>query len=169
VTAAADRPDVGAAFPASGPAHGIDATLTVPAGRHTVCAFAINVLGGKGNPLLSCHSVDVGDGRHEPFGTLDEVAFSDGLVLARGWAVDPDAPRSPVTIHFYVDGRIYGVLDATDQRPDVAAAFPGVGEAHGYVGRLVLARGTHTVCTYAINQGAGSGNRHLGCRSVTVP
>jgi SpoIID/LytB domain protein len=169
VTASDDRPDIGAAFPASGSAHGFRASLDLAGGRHTVCAYGINVLGGKGNPLLSCSTVDVASGQSQPYGTLDEAKVVDGVVQASGWALDPDVPTSPVTVHFYVDGAIYGLLSANSARPDVAAAFPGAGSAHGYTGHLTLARGTHSVCTYAINQGAGTGSSGLGCRTVTVP
>jgi SpoIID/LytB domain protein len=169
VTASDDRPDIGAAFPATGPAHGFHASLDLAAGRHQVCAYGINVLGGRGNPLLSCSSVDVAAGQSRPIGTLDEVKVVDGLVRASGWTLDPDAPTTAVTVHFYVDGKIYGLLAADASRPDVAAAFPGAGDAHGYTGQLALAKGAHTVCTYAINVGAGSVNPQLGCRAVTVP
>ncbi len=54
------RPDVAAAFPAiaPGPRHGFDASLSVSAGRHTVCAYGINY--GPNNPdrRLGCATVD---------------------------------------------------------------------------------------------------------------
>jgi hypothetical protein len=51
----------------------------------------------------------------------------------------------------------------------VAADQPSArADGHGYAGTVELAPGRHTVCTYAINVGAGTSNTHLGCRSVTV-
>ncbi|TFV87776.1 SpoIID/LytB domain-containing protein [Blastococcus sp. CT_GayMR16] len=169
VTALVSRPDVGAAFPASGAAHGFDTTLSLSAGRHSVCAFAINVLGGKGNPLLSCADVTVASGQTLPFGNLDSVTVANGITVATGWVVEPDAPTAPISTHFYVDGQFAGIVAASESRPDVGAAFPGVGPAHGYTGYFVLPAGRHTVCSYAINQGAGSVNPGLGCVAVTVP
>jgi hypothetical protein len=59
VTAAGDRPDVAAVFPAAGAGHGFTATLTTGAGVHTVCAYGINVGIGQINQLLGCRSVTV--------------------------------------------------------------------------------------------------------------
>jgi SpoIID/LytB domain protein len=168
VTADTSRPDVGAAFPAAGAAHGIDTTFVLPAGKHTVCAFGINVLGAQGNPRLSCMDVTIGGGQL-PFGSLDSVTVTNGITAGTGWAIEPDAPASAVTVHFYVDGRFSGTLSAADPRPDVGSAFAGAGAAHGYTGYWALAPGRHTVCSYAINQGAGTVNPALGCGSVTVP
>jgi hypothetical protein len=127
------------------------------------------VLGAKGNPLLSCADVTVASGQSLPFGMLDSVTVTNGITAATGWAVEPDAPTGPVSVHFYIDGRFSGMLAAGDSRPDVAAAFPGAGAAHGYTGYWALPAGRHTVCAYAINQGAGSVNPGLGCAAVTVP
>jgi SpoIID/LytB domain protein len=169
VTASAPRPDVAAAFPGQGQTHGIDTTIPLAAGRHTVCAFGINVLGAHGNPLLSCTDVTVAAGQSLPFGMLDSVTVANGITTATGWSVEPDAPTMPVNTHFYIDGQFAGSVAAGDERADVAAAFPGAGSAHGYNGYFILPAGRHTVCTYAINQGPGSLNPPLGCAAVTVP
>ncbi len=105
---------------------------------------------------------------HGPFGGLDSVTGGGGSVLAAGWAIDPDTAAS-IDVHVYVDGAFKAQAGATNARPDVGAAYPLFGNAHGYrvtVGGL--SPGSHTVCTYGINVGAGS-NMTLGCRTVTVP
>lgn len=56
LTASANRPDVGAAYPTYGPDHGFDVTVTSTTAHHTVCAYAINV-GPGSNALLGCRSV----------------------------------------------------------------------------------------------------------------
>jgi GH25 family lysozyme M1 (1,4-beta-N-acetylmuramidase) len=56
ITAGVDRPDVGTAFALSGPMHGIDDTLALPRGPHTVCAYAINTGLGASNTRLGCKS-----------------------------------------------------------------------------------------------------------------
>ncbi len=169
VTASGARPDVAAIYPSTGPAHGFDARLSVPAGRHTVCAYGINVLGATGNPLLSCMQVVVAQGQSLPFGMLDSARTVNGITTVGGWAVEPDAPTAPVTVYFSIDGRLSGRLVARTPRADVAAAFAGVGPDHGYSGHFILSAGRHSVCAYAVNQGPGSGDRGLGCRVVTVP
>jgi hypothetical protein len=68
-----------------------------------------------------------------------------------------------------VDGAFIGQFTADATRTDVAAALPGYGSTHGYGFSQTVNPGTHTVCVYAINQGSGTSNPVLGCRSVTVP
>jgi hypothetical protein len=50
------RPDVGAAYPAYGPDHGFQGTLTATPGTHTVCVTASNV-GPGAHRNLGCRSV----------------------------------------------------------------------------------------------------------------
>ncbi len=56
-------------------------------------------------------------------------------------------------------------------RSDVGAAYPGYGANHGYDATVTAAKGTHTVCTYAINTLSGTTNPVLKtpCPTVTVP
>lgn len=169
VRADAPRPDVGAVHPASGPNHGFAFTVPLAAGRHQVCVYAINGLGGSGNPRLGCGDVVIAAGSVLPFGMLEGVAVEAGITRATGWVVEPDDPTSPVVTHFYVNGLYSGAVSASDDRPDVAAAYPGVGPAHGYTGSFVLGPGRHTVCAWGINRGAGTVNSSLGCRQVIVP
>jgi GH25 family lysozyme M1 (1,4-beta-N-acetylmuramidase) len=56
-TAGRFRPDVGAVYPAYGPAHGFRVDVTVGAGPQTVCVYAINAAAGTFNPLLRCQTV----------------------------------------------------------------------------------------------------------------
>jgi hypothetical protein len=54
------RPDIATAFPGYGAAHGFDVTLGgLPAGKHTVCAYAINVGNGAASTQLGCKPVTV--------------------------------------------------------------------------------------------------------------
>lgn len=58
-TAAASRPrpDVAAVFPAYGPNHGFDATMSVVGPPAEVCVFALNAGPGTANTLLGCRRV----------------------------------------------------------------------------------------------------------------
>ncbi|OZB81465.1 MAG: hypothetical protein B7X32_16755 [Microbacterium sp. 13-71-7] len=79
-----------------------------------------------------------------------------------GWAIDPDT-SSPIAVHFYIDG--VGVAKTADQsRPDVAAAYPGSGDKHGFSAMIPAGSGSHLVCAYAINDAVGN-NTLLACRS----
>lgn len=160
VSASASRPDVGRVLPDYGPNHGFDYVLPVGAGQHSVCLYALNTGPGT-NRLLSCKQVTVSS---DPFGSLDGAALSGGTATVRGWAIDPDT-GSAITVRTYVDGRYAGDATANGSRPDVAAAFPGYGSAHGYSLPVPAAVGS-TVCVYALNSGAGSQNTTLGCRRV---
>jgi hypothetical protein len=107
--------------------------------------------------------------RSSPTGTLDRVAPAFGRATVRGWALDLDVPRQPITVHAYVDGKYKSAHTADRGRPDVARVFPPAGEAHGYDFDVKLSGGTHQVCVYALNIGSGSDNPLLGCRTVAVP
>jgi glucose/arabinose dehydrogenase/PKD repeat protein len=167
VSADRSRPDVGAAFPGYGSAHGFSGSVPAPAasGLHTVCVYAINVAGSPGtNPLLGCRPVMVD---HQPTGNFEGVSFGSSGIAVRGWALDRDSVAS-TTVHVYVDGRWRGVVSADRSRPDVGAAFPGYGSAHGFSGTVPRPAGSglHTVCVYAINVVPSPGtNPLLGCRT----
>ncbi len=110
-----------------------------------------------------------------PKGTVDAAAGGPpGFVLVRGWSYDPDTPTTSTQVHVYVDGPAGQgrgfVLEANQSRPDVAAAFPGVGSAHGYAGALgSVAPGNHSVYVYAINTTANQENPLLWSGTVNVP
>jgi hypothetical protein len=105
---------------------------------------------------------------HDPVGHIDAVyGTSARTIVVRGWAYDPDYPKLTIPVDIYVDGhgtRVHTGLS----RPDVAAAFRGVGAFTGF--RFLsapLRYGVHRVCTYAINRGLG-GTTSLGCHLVTL-
>ncbi|MDD7945111.1 hypothetical protein PUW79_10765 [Microbacterium sp. NE2HP2] len=161
------RPDVGRVYPAYGSAHGFSTLLDLPAGQSDVCAYAIND-GAGGNVLLGCKTVSRPGGAdlgRPPIGSFEGVIVDGRSARAVGWALDPDTPAS-IPVHLYVGsaGRAYV---ASVARPDVSAAFPGYGAAHGFDEKIDLSPGRNDVCAYAINTGPG-GNTLLGCRSVDV-
>lgn len=160
------RPDVGAAFPGYGDWHGYGGYIGMGAGWHSVCAYAINYGFSAGNPQLGCKSVYVIPGDN-PVGPFDGYTPLSGAVHAYGWMIDPNTAESG-RVHVYADGRFVAEWQANASRPDVAAAFPGYGDRHGYGGLLFLSPGWRNVCIYGINLHAG-GNDLLGCRSVNVP
>lgn len=168
-TATGTRTDVGRAFPGAGNAHGYEVGLDVAPGRHQVCVFAINAGYGVLNPQLGCATVTVDAAAWNPFGSLDQVTVSGGVATFKGWTIDPDIWRGTARVHVYADGGFVGEVSAGQSRTDVGRAYPQAGAAHGYSGSFGLARGTHQVCTYAINTGQGTTNPALGCRTVTVP
>jgi hypothetical protein len=114
---------------------------------------------------FGCRQIAVGLTR--PWGNFEGVTASGGALSVGGWALDPDSPTSPGTVHVYVDG-VGTAISAAGSRPDVGAAFPGVGDAHGFTWSTAVAPGRHTVCAYAIDAQFSAWNTPLGCRTVTT-
>lgn len=161
--ASGQRPDIGRAYPANGAAHGFTADLPASAGARSVCFFAINQ-GAGGNSNLGCKTVTaVGS---TPVGALDVVSTSANAITVAGWALDGDTTAS-IPVHVYVDG-VGRVTTASNARPDIARNYPAYGAAHGFSSTVTASAGSHSVCVYAINQGAGTSNTTLGCRTVVV-
>ncbi|MCW2740951.1 MAG: N-acetylmuramoyl-L-alanine amidase, family 2 [Blastococcus sp.] len=171
ITADRSRPDIAAAFPGAQAAHGFTGTVPASPGAHVLCLYAMNVGSGNGNPTLKCSNVVVSSKANEPIGTVDPLGVIGPKVTVGGWMVDPDAPSDPGSVHVYVDGRLVAPLNTDVSRPDIAVRYPGAGvsSARGFRTTLTLDSGTHVVCVYALDQGAGSNNPLLGCRNVTVP
>jgi hypothetical protein len=158
------RPDIAAAFPGFGIDHGYDVTIPASPGSHSVCVYGINAgPGGNGNPALGCRTVKVGT----PVGNLEGYNTGPGTVTVVGWALDPDT-TGPVSIHVYVDGTYAGQGVANRSRPDVGAAYPGMGNDHGFQISVPISTGTHQVCAFAINVGEGVTNPQLGCATVVA-
>ena len=83
-----------------------------------------------------------------PIGNLERVtAQGDGIRL-QGWVADPDTP-DPITISVSSEQKLRRAV-ADLPRPDVAAAYPGLGPNHGfdfrYPGVAIFSR--RTPCSY---------------------
>lgn len=109
----------------------------------------------------------------DPFGYIDDMRVTGSSVNLLGWVFDTSNPADPVEIHVYVDGVGRGAFRADAARPDVQNAweetFEGMGPDHGFNASVNIAEnGSHEVCVYAINIGAGKANTNLGCRTVTT-
>lgn len=161
------RPDVGAAFPGYGALHGFSEQLTLAPGVSEVCAYGINSGAATNNAFLGCRKVTVGslDQGRAPVGNFESLTVSGASATAMGWALDPDT-SSPIAVHLYVNGAGREYV-ANRSRPDVGAAFPGLGADHGFAEQVALVPGQNQVCAYGINNGAGA-NSFLGCRTVTI-
>lgn len=161
LTADGLRADVGAAFPLLGSRHGFAAVVPAEPGRRTVCAYAINGAGAGSNQGLGCRVVDVGPS--SPFGALDVVAPVTGGLHIAGWALDPET-NDPITVNVVVNG-ILTTFTASDERPDVGAAF-GTGTRHGFDAVVpAVGAGPQSVCVFALNVGFGA-HSLLGCRTL---
>jgi surface antigen len=102
----------------------------------------------------------------DPWGALDTAKGGQGSVAISGWAQDPNV-TTPVSVHFYIDGKVAGNVRTTVNRPDVEAVYPR-GVTSGYSTTLATTPGAHDLCAYAINSGRGVHNTHLGCIQFTA-
>jgi hypothetical protein len=113
-----------------------------------------------------------------PRGSFDIASSpAPGQVQISGWAFDPNAPTTPVSIAAYLGGKIdeggasgyeLGPI-ATQERSDLLALFPRAGASHGFDSSFpVVGSGKQRLCVYALNIGPGT-DKLLGCRTVGVP
>ena len=103
-----------------------------------------------------------------PFGAVEHVDPSLGTTVVSGWGIDADQDV-PLTVHIYVDGKVFGQTTESISRPDISAAYPGYPSAHGFRWVGTLADGTHNVCAYGINVSGTPGvNALLGCLPTVV-
>jgi hypothetical protein len=163
VVANRHRPDIAAAYPGWGAAHGYQLTVPIaPGAPREVCVYGRNVNYGS-DALLGCRTVQ----NRGPFGNVEVVQGGSDQVRVAGWAIDPDT-TGPIDVHIYIDGVGRRNVRADRPRPDVAAAYPAFGQHHGFDVTITgVTAGARRVCVYAINVGAGA-NVELGCRTTTV-
>jgi hypothetical protein len=168
ITADRDRPDIAAAYPSYGKAHGFTDLISVSPGTYDVCVYAINT-GAGGHTPLRCTSVSVGQVLSElgrtPIGKLEGVKAVGSGVEFTGWALDPDT-AVPIDVHLYV-GSSAAAIKSDLERADVGQTYPAHGPKHGFRGTVSVGPGSYTACAYAINTGPG-GHTQLGCSPVTV-
>ena len=69
---------------------------------------------------------------HNPVGHADAIYGTNArTILVRGWADDPDYPKTVVAVDIYIDGHSTRVHTGLS-RPDVAKAFPRYGTRTGF-------------------------------------
>ncbi|MBK9476698.1 MAG: CHAP domain-containing protein [Tetrasphaera sp.] len=160
----------------------------VPSGRvHQVLAgraFYVsnwNLVGGP-KPVVEVDDWAIDNCDHlicEPAGDLNSVSGTQagGSVRVTGWAIDPNAQSSPVTVHIYVGGPAgsasaegFNIGTASVARADVGSAYPTAGANHGFDVTLTTSkRGTQAVYAYALNvSGTKGGNQLIGQRTVAI-
>jgi hypothetical protein len=161
------RPDVGNVYPYAGSNHGYAVALNVAPGTREVCVYAINQFGPdrSNNVSLGCRRVTIAPA--SPFGNYEDLRSSTpGRITVSGWTIDPSTSAA-VSVEIQINGVVSGRWVANTSRPDVGAAYPAFGSAHGFNVTLDAAPGTATACVTVINVGSGW-NQSLGCRTVEV-
>jgi surface antigen len=124
---------------------------------------------GGERPYVTVDDASINSCNHmvcDPVGDVEWVSGDRGSLTVAGWAQDPNT-TSPVSIHVYVDGQMAGSASTSRARADIEKKYHR-GTTYGYKRTLTVSPGTHEVCAYAINAGAGTNNTHLGCKTVTA-
>jgi Domain of unknown function (DUF1906) len=130
------------------------------------------------NNYVEGATAGTGSSNDDPRGSFDSVSSpAPGQVQISGWAFDPNAPQSPISISAYLGGKVdeggasgyeLGPI-AMQERTDLLALFPRAGAAHGFdISFPVVGSGRQRLCVYALDIGPGS-DELLGCRKVGVP
>jgi SpoIID/LytB domain protein len=89
-----------------------------------------------------------------------------GVLAVSGWSFNAISKSVPDFVDVFVDNTLVGRLASNQSRPDVAAAYSGAGEWHGFSGTFQISGGTHTVCVHGID---GVKNPLLRCLTATLP
>lgn len=155
------RPDVAAVYPNLGSAHGFNAIIPTSPGSHSVCLTILNVGAAGSDASLGCRTVTVPTG--PPFGNLEFASRGYGGVILKGWVIDTDS-AAPVTVKILVNGVVAKTFTASDLRPDVGAAYPGYGDAHGFFVYTPISPAPTTVCLQMVNIGPSTPDPTLWCR-----
>lgn len=159
------RTDVNRAYHLTGN-HGFDITVKAAAGSHKVDVYGINVGGGQGNPLIgSARGTVIGT---LPRGRIDAVTVASGSVTLSGWAYDPDAPATAISVAVYRDGVGLHWYTTGVPRPDVNSAL-GITGTHGFRITIPTKPGQHDFSVFGINIVPAGPNPLIGKKSVTVP
>ncbi|NTW42582.1 MAG: hypothetical protein HGA44_22375 [Cellulomonadaceae bacterium] len=142
---------------------GQDVAVRVRADNGTVVSPWSATVRGR-SPFTSSHS---------PTGIVDSATRSGSTITLSGWAFDQDG-TVPINLHAYtvagtdssniIQRGTATVTTANLSRPDIAAAYPGMGAAHGFT-IAVPAPTTSTVCLFGIDHTSmlGSNNPLLAC------
>jgi hypothetical protein len=162
-TAVADRArtDLVQFFPGAGPNHGFDVSVTATPGAHTIEIYGLQTHPAGDIVRLTATTIGVS----KPFGSFDVMHRVPGGVRVAGWLIDPNSDGS---VHIYVDNRLVQIAATSIPRPDVAAAFAGFGNVHGFDTLIPLEPGPHTICLYGYNEVQPNDSPLIGCRSITI-
>lgn len=108
------------------------------------------------------------DADRAPFGNLESVEASSGVIRLGGWAIDPDT-TGPIDIQISANGQTQTVK-ANLPRRDVGAGYPGYGDNHGFSATIpIMNDSSVNLCVTALGDKAGGKSLEFGCRQVTIP
>ena len=106
-----------------------------------------------------------------PIGSFDQASLSASTFDVRGWALDKSLMRTSIDVLVTYNtpaGLASRTVTANLDRPDVGAAYPGAGNAHGFSVSIPRSGdGQYYACVTALpSPGNGAGSTPLGCLSA---
>lgn len=123
--------------------------------------------------LFNCGNIVIIGAPEQPaIGSLDDVNCSS----IWGWAFDKSLQSASITVQINIDNAGFATVTANGSRTDVGAAYPGVGNNHGYTlssPSSIKDGRSHKIDAWA-NEIDSSGNRingvqtFIGTKTVTV-
>lgn len=161
-TTGTPRPDLAPLVPAAPTNSGFDIVVPADSGRHTICAYAINVGAGSSNVGLGCRSVGYNP---DPVGEFLIAARHQNSALLVGWALDPDTTDT-IGVLFFNNGRMAHLAGAMYPWDQLAGRFPSHGTNRLFFSLMPINRGRNDICAYALNVGPGNPATFIGCHTV---
>ncbi|HEV2886012.1 MAG TPA: twin-arginine translocation signal domain-containing protein [Jatrophihabitans sp.] len=165
IHASLPRSDVNSARHITGN-HGFEVRFTASTGQHTFTVFAMNIVGGSGNPRIGSKTITVNAGT-APLGKMESANPVGDSVVLTGWAFDRDVPSTSIAVNIYQDDKpLMGIHTGVD-RPDINSAYHITG-THGFKVQFKASIGAHNYKVFAMNAAGGTGNTLIGNHSLMV-
>ncbi len=140
-------------YPGIGNLHGFDTVVPASPGQHQVCVY------GYSGTLLGCKVSYVPSNEA---GAVQSVTGVLGGISVSGWSLDK---RTSASSYVWIDVDGTGRAAKANKANDAAgAAYPALGNQHGFSESIGAAPGAHNVCIYGTVESTS-----YGCSTVTVP
>lgn len=151
--------------------HGFSITFTAQHAGPTEICLKISDTDGSGATSTSCTTIAVAEftGAGSPHGQVKMSGTTSSsptypTVSINGYAYDHDDLASPVVVVLVIDGEWVQYSYANQTLPPYAPE--GTPQGHGFwLFPVITKPGSHQVCVYMINAGAGA-NQFAGCETV---
>jgi len=109
---------------------------------------------------------------NKPLITLDGYSCTDGKVVVKGWAYDPDEPTKVIDVHVYLynGGDAYCIGGTTaDKKRDDVDAFYHCGAYHGFYAEFYPTIGGNLDVEVVALDSAGGAPNWNGRRAISIP
>jgi hypothetical protein len=138
-------------------------SLPLPRNRWTWCVVIAAGATAVVMPVLFAPRAPANPpGPHDPIGAVPSVKAVTNGIRFTGWAADPDALTTDLTVGLLLDGRTWIAAAPTSIANATVATKYGTGPTPGYSITGALGTKAHTVCAVARNIGRGL-DRVLKC------